>query len=85
MQWYNRSNGIYNMSLCYAHIDEFYKATRVVPGYASYYDKVIVFYMILFEENMKKGNNIGGWEAYARLMRANIYFNGWTQNDALPD
>ena len=86
MERFNRANGISFMATAYAHIREYYKASQVVPVYASYKDKVWVFFPILFKENLRKGNNTKEWETYTRIQeRYWIYGSGFTQNDLLPD
>jgi len=85
MERFNRFGGILAMSVSYAHIGEFYKATQVVPEYASYRDKSEVFFEILFIANMQKENEPEEWINYNRLVSIDMYSNGYTQNDLLPD
>ena len=83
MSGYDRANGILQICFNYSRLGNYYKAKRMMSGYASSVDKVAVYPWVLFFENMKKGNS-KEWDPYLNAKLRSRQFHT-TQNDLLPD
>jgi energy-coupling factor transporter ATP-binding protein EcfA2 len=83
MQGFSRASGIFIMAGTYARLGEYYEAMHVMPAYASYYDKVVVYYTILEMESLRRGNTPDEWKSYAKVVLNTDFVT--FQNDLLPD